>query len=110
MNLRLIQSTIWLTLLDFCLVYADKSNIDGPNLLELYYTVNNDLDGDFIVSQLIPELYNRTDDELQFLVWPYGGVEIISDEEGILYCHAKETICQTSLIHVSVLQKMLLVN
>ena len=73
-----------------------KDHID----VAYYYSVNNDQDGDFIVSQLIPELQNPNNDFL-VLVLPYGGVQLISDDDGKYYCHGKNDVCDTNMIHVS---------
>lgn len=69
------------------------------NILEVYYSVNNELDGEYITSQLAPEYLNGTVN-LTLYLWPYSEMQIISDEKGTFYCHGSEKVCQTSLIHV----------
>ena len=68
--------------------------------IEYFYTANNDVDGDFIISQLIPEI-TEPESNLLLLVLPLGDVQIISDSDGNIYCHSAESLCSTNLIHVS---------
>ena len=79
--------------------------------IEYFYSVNNDKDGDFIISQLIVELEaskgiidkNKKFNELFLLAFPIGGIQILTDDIEVdkYYCTAKDSICETSLIHVS---------
>ena len=68
--------------------------------IEYYYTANNDLDGDFIVSQLSVEMQNPNNPSIKLLVLASGGVQINTDQSGKYTCQADDSICETSLIHV----------
>ena len=67
--------------------------------ISYYYSVASDKDGDFILTQLIPQLQDPTND-LLLRTLPIGGVEFISNEEWQYFCHGKKDVCQTSKIQV----------
>lgn len=73
---------------------------DEPLAIDHYYSVVNDLDADYFISQVLPEM-----DELGtgavYFGWPFGDIEVLQNEGKKYYCHAKKDICQTSYIHVS---------
>lgn len=65
-----------------------------------YYSADNGADGDFLLYQLIPELED-TANNLQLFALPYGGIEMISDDNFKYYCHGKKGVCETSQLQVS---------
>ncbi len=99
MPVQQVNKSLGLVLSLLFLLCCDSQSVDGPSILEIYYSPLSNIDGDYITSQLVPQYLNENVD-LKLFLWPYGDVQIISDENGTFYCHGAETICEISLIHV----------
>jgi len=64
------------------------------------------VDGDFIISQLIPELQNTKAVTLILKVFPFGGVQVLDipnsvTNENEYYCTGENATCEANLIDVS---------
>lgn len=86
-----------------CLILLLLAGHSAQFDIEYFYSIGNDKDGDFVVSQLAPELKNEASPAKRLFVVPFGGVNLVADESGKYTCKEGDMICEASLIHVRTL-------
>ena len=78
--------------------------------IDYVYSAANELDGDFVISQLVPEILSADGYQIALLTFPIGEIDIIKDSNDNFICHGKDYLCETNMLHVRNLVQFLKKN
>ena len=74
--------------------------VNGDTRLEYFYKVTDINNGQFVIQQLA-DLYNNYFDLIDGIQFYPVGVSVLHDEIGFPYCISNPSLCNTTLLHVS---------
>lgn len=74
--------------------------------IDYVYSAANELDGDFVISQLVPEILSADGYQIALLTFPIGEIDIIKDSNDNFICHGKDYLCETNMLHFCIEEKL----